>query len=77
MVKEIENLKNIDDNYWRVYGLGLPGQIKGWIFDNWDVVDEIPENCKWVVCGMDFGFTNDPTALINWGWKVVNCGWMN
>jgi phage terminase large subunit len=67
VVKEIENLKNIDDNYWRVYGLGLPGQIKGLIFDNWDLVDEIPENCKWVVYGMDFGFTNDPTALIKVG----------
>ncbi len=67
VVKEIENLKNIDDNYWRVYGLGLPGQIKGLIFDNWDLVDELPEDCKWVVYGMDFGFTNDPTALIKVG----------
>ena len=67
VVKEIENLKNIDDNYWRVYGLGLPGQIKGLVFDNWDLVDEMPEDCKWVVYGMDFGFTNDPTALIKVG----------
>ena len=67
VVKEIENLKNIDDNYWRVYGLGLPGQIKGLIFDNWDLVDEMPANCKWEVYGMDFGFTNDPTALIKVG----------
>jgi phage terminase large subunit len=70
MVKEIENLKNIDENYWRVYGLGLPVQIKGLIFTNWVQCDAFPDECKWVVYGMDFGFTNDPTALI----KVGLCG---
>ena len=67
VVREIENLKNIDANYWRVYGLGLPGQIRGMIFTNWDEVDEFPEDCKWVAYGLDFGFTNDPTALIKVG----------
>ena len=67
VVREIENLKNIDENYWRVYGLGLPGQIRGMIFTNWDQVDEFPEDCKWVAYGLDFGFTNDPTALIKVG----------
>ena len=67
VVREIENLKNIDDNYWRVYGLGLPGQIRGMIFTNWDQVDEFPVDCKWVAYGLDFGFTNDPTALIKVG----------
>jgi phage terminase large subunit len=67
VVKEIENLKNIDENYWRVYGLGLPGQIKGVIFENWDQVDEMPQDFKWVAYGVDFGFSNDPTALIKVG----------
>jgi phage terminase large subunit len=70
VVKEIEQLKNVDENYWRVYGLGLPGQIKGLVFTNWDQVETFPAECKWVVYGMDFGFSNDPTALI----KVGLCG---
>ncbi|MDY0086912.1 MAG: PBSX family phage terminase large subunit [Bacteroidales bacterium] len=72
VVKEIENLKYVDENYWRVYGLGLPGQIKGLVFTNWDQVEAFPQDseCKWIVYGMDFGFSNDPTALI----KVGLCG---
>ena len=72
VVKEIENLKYVDENYWRVYGLGLPGQIKGLVFTNWEQVDTFPQDseCKWIVYGMDFGFSNDPTALI----KVGLCG---
>jgi phage terminase large subunit len=67
VVKEIEQLKYVDENYWRVYGLGLPGQIKGLVFTNWQQAEEFPANCKWVVYGMDFGFTNDPTTLIKAG----------
>ncbi|MBG0782031.1 MAG: PBSX family phage terminase large subunit [Bacteroidales bacterium] len=72
VVKEIENLKYVDENYWRVYGLGLPGQIKGLVFTNWEQVETFPQesDCKWIVYGMDFGFSNDPTALI----KVGLCG---
>jgi len=72
VVKEIEQLKFVDENYWRVYGLGLPGQIKGLIFTNWEQCEAFPPeaDCKWVVYGMDFGFSNDPTALI----KVGLCG---
>ena len=70
VVKEIEQLKYVDDNYWRVYGLGLSGQIKGLIFTNWEQVEAFPAECKWVVYGLDFGFSNDPTALI----KVGLCG---
>ncbi len=67
VVKEIEQLKYVDENYWRVYGLGLPGQIKGLILTNWQQVEEFPADCKWVVYGMDFGFSNDPTTLIKVG----------
>ena len=70
VVKEIEQLKYVDENYWRVYGLGLPGQIKGLVFTNWDQCEAFPTESKWVVYGMDFGFSNDPTALI----KVGLCG---
>ena len=66
-VKEIENLKTVDENYWRIYGLGEIGQITGLVFTNWQIVDEWPESCKWITYGMDFGFSNDPTALVKVG----------
>jgi phage terminase large subunit len=69
MVKEIELLKEMDEEYWKIYGLGIPGQIKGVIFSNWEQVDRMPndQDCRWVSYGMDYGFQTDPTALI----KVV------
>jgi len=61
-VKEIERLKDIDPNYWRVYGLGERGMSEATIFKNWDLVDSVPEGGK-VSFGLDFGF-NDPNALV-------------
>lgn len=51
-------------NKWRVYGLGLVGTLDGLIFTQFRIVDVIPETDKRNY-GMDFGFTNDPTALID------------
>jgi phage terminase large subunit len=69
LVREIENLKSVDQNYWRIYGLGEIGQIKGLVFTNWEVMDEYPSECKWTSYGLDFGFSNDPTALIKVGYS--------
>lgn len=51
-------------NWWRVYGLGLIGQVEGQIF-NFRLVDSMPDAEGFIESwGMDFGFTNDPTTLI-------------
>lgn len=64
-VREIESNKN-DENWWRVYGLGLVGQLEGLIFPDFEQVDEIPQGDGFVECyGLDFGFTNDPTTLVH------------
>lgn len=60
---EIEYLKDVDENYWRIYGLGLRGQGKTKILSNWDIVADVPANYDDVVFGMDFGF-NNPSCLI-------------
>lgn len=64
------NLVSGDEQFWKVYGLGEVGSLEGVIFSNWDTVDEIPSDGKWTAYGLDFGFTNDPTAII----KVVYQG---
>ena len=51
-------------NWWRVYGLGLVGSLEGVIFSNWSQIGELPKDARLLGYGMDFGFTNDPTALI-------------
>lgn len=58
---QIENLINIDENFYRVYALGEPGVLKGLIYDNWSVTNDIPR--QWDCAGMDFGF-NNPSAMV-------------
>ena len=59
------NIKNkYWSNKWRVYGLGLVGNLDGIVFDNWDVIDSVPSGARLVGIGLDFGYTNDPTAAV-------------
>ena len=51
-------------NWWRVYGLGEIGSLEGVIFSNWKPIDVIPNEAKLIGIGLDFGYTNDPTAII-------------
>lgn len=50
-------------NWWNVYGLGQLGNLQGAVFDNWKQVDLIPNEAKLVGYGLDFGYSDDPTAL--------------
>jgi len=63
LIGEIEKLKNIDENYWNVYGLGNRGQSRSLVF-SFIEVDTIPPTAKFMSYGMDFGYSNDPTSLI-------------
>lgn len=51
-------------NWYKVYGLGEIGNLEGVIFNNWQQVDKIPNEAKLIGLGCDFGYTNDPTAII-------------
>jgi phage terminase large subunit len=63
-------------NWWRVYGLGQVGSLEGVVFTNWKEIDTIPNEAKLIGIGLDFGYTNDPTAAIeiyNYnGTRIVN-----
>ena len=61
-IAEIERLKDIDPDYWRVYGMGEIGSIQTMIFRNFQLVDEVQG--RLIGYGLDFGFTNSPTALV-------------
>lgn len=50
-------------NKWRVYGLGEVGSLDGVIFNNYEI-SEFGDVGRLEGYGMDFGFTNDPTALV-------------
>ncbi len=50
-------------NWWRVYGLGEIGSLQGVVFNNWQSIKEVPKEATLKAYGLDFGFTNDPSAL--------------
>ena len=53
------------ENWYRVYGLGEIGTLEGVIFSNWTKIDSIPNDARLISRGLDFGYTNDPTACID------------
>jgi phage terminase large subunit len=59
---EIERLKETDETYWQIYGLGQKGISKATIFNFSE--SKIPESAQFLSYGMDFGYTNDPTTLV-------------
>jgi phage terminase large subunit len=63
VVEEIERLQDIDENYWRVYGLGERGKSRSLVF-TFRTIKDIPTTAKLIAKGLDFGFTNDPTAIV-------------
>lgn len=72
IVDSIESRKH-NKSWWQVYGLGLIGEVEGRIYTGWNIIDEIPHEARLERYGLDFGYTNDPTAVIavykyNGGW---------
>ena len=64
IVKDIESHKH-NKNWWKVYGEGQLGEVEGRIYINWAIINDVPHEAKLVRRGLDFGYSNDPAALID------------
>lgn len=70
IVKEIEKARekaktsSYWENWWKVYGLGQLGSLEGVVFSNWTTIDTLPKDARCIGMGLDFGYTNDPTAIV-------------
>jgi phage terminase large subunit len=70
IVAEIEKAKEKAEtseywrNWWAVYGLGQIGNLEGVIFSNYQLIDTIPDDARLLGCGVDFGYSVDPTAIV-------------
>jgi len=62
--KKIEAIRSEDEELWKVYARGMTGKIEGLIYRNWGTIGTIPSDAHLIGYGMDFGFTNDPTAVV-------------
>jgi len=65
---ELKKQKALTSDYWanwcRVYIDGEIGNLEGVIFNNWKTINEIPKEARLLGYGLDFGYTNDPTSII-------------
>lgn len=63
IIDAIEARKS-NKNWWAVYGLGQLGEVEGKIYKDWATIDEVPHEARLERYGLDFGYSNDPTAIV-------------
>lgn len=71
-VSAIEKNQN-DANWWRVYGEGETGGVECNVYPEYEVIEDMPETFTGRCLGLDFGFVNDPTAIVDirfQGWDL-------
>lgn len=64
VVRKIEMNRHRKE-WWQVYGLGQLGEITGRIYIGWLEIEAIPHEARLRCRGLDFGYTNDPTSIID------------
>lgn len=64
IVASIESRKN-RAGWWKVYGLGQLGEVEGKIYKDWQIIDTVPHEARLERRGLDFGYSNDPTAIVD------------
>lgn len=70
------DLKNPDNikskywhNWWKVYGLGETGRLQGSVYENWEILDELPVEAKIQGLGGDFGWVHPQAAVAVYEWN--------
>lgn len=63
IVQAIESRRS-NKNWFKVYGEGLLGEAEGRIYKDWQTVESVPFEARLERYGLDFGYTNDPTAIV-------------
>lgn len=74
--------RRINKAWFQVYGMGLLGEVETRIYKGWQIIDEVPFEARLERFGIDFGYTNDPTAIIalyyyNGGYIVEELAYQN
>lgn len=64
ILKEIEDDKANRPSLYKHKWLGLPSSTERKIFKDWEIIDEVPHHAKLERYGVDYGYTNDPTAIV-------------
>lgn len=63
--RELAKTSDYWKNWVKVYLDGQQGMLEGVVFSNWKVIDSLPEDAQIIAHGLDWGFSNDETALVS------------
>jgi phage terminase large subunit len=64
IVDSIEQRQN-RKGWWKVYGEGELGEVEGKIYKGWEIIDELPRFARLERRGLDFGYSNDPSSVVD------------
>ena len=63
-IQAIEKMAKSNPTYYRIYALGEFASLDKLVFNNWRI-GTVEDTASWnLLCGLDFGYTNDPTAFV-------------
>ena len=67
-IRSAKEMKERDPERYAHIFMGQWADVaEGAIFKKWGIVKEFPQNAKKIAAGLDFGFTNDPSACVRCG----------
>lgn len=72
IINEIESLKHKNPTLWQIYGEGQQAVVEGLVFPNFETINEFPLQVDNIFVGIDYGYTNDPTAIVEVGIEGEN-----
>lgn len=72
VIDEIKSLKYKNPTLWQIYGEGKQAIVDGLVFPNFETIADIPSQIDKTFIGIDYGYTNDPTAIVEVGIEGEN-----
>jgi phage terminase large subunit len=72
IINEIESLKHKNPTLWQIYGEGKQAIVEGLVFPKFETIADIPTQIDKTYIGIDYGYTNDPTAIVEVGIEGEN-----
>lgn len=82
-VQQYESYKDTKpSHYWNMIRGLVPETVVGKIYNNWQIIESIPHEARLERYGLDFGYTNDPTAVVaiyryNGGYVIDEVAYQN
>lgn len=72
VIDEIRSLRYKNPTLWQIYGEGKQAIVDGLVFPNFETIADIPTQIDKTFIGIDYGYTNDPTAIVEVGIEGEN-----